>query len=1049
MSYSGNGGGGPTVKKDTLFSQDIVELVLSFGEGTIYGLEKGLESFYIGTESLVEHNELEKESYRFPDFAMSFRQGYEDDTPIEFIMGGEASIIPASASDLPAGVAKSFTTPSNRRGTIKFLDIRIFISSLYAGNKDGDQWGSTVALRVRYRPVGETDWTNVSYSLLEQLHSGRLIESVKQKLLAAEGINYDSLTPDEKRSAVRKYTSIIITKNMDIDTLSSNRTQRGSGAVRSSFWAQSDGLFSNIERGILLSQGVDPDSLYTITGKTTTGYVHELSIPVISLPDNDWEIEVTRMTRAIPPTDKNSSIEVAIDSIAMIGDNSVVYPRVATAHIIAQHTDRFSTLPDFSCDIMGIMCDVPVNYNPFEHTYDGVWLGGYKKTWTNNPVWILRELIMNLDWGDRSREPNIDIDDANFYEAAQYCDEKLPDLDNPSILNPRHTFNTVLTDYQSSDEFKRFLAGSFRAVLVERNGKYSVFIDRPKEVKFLITPEMVTVDGIQYSTTDLSSRYNLIKVSYLSKEAKYEQDTRVITDQSSIDKYGVISTDITAVGVTNKDEALRQAAHSLLTNKHEVILCSFKIPRLGLYLQQYDNFYVADRTAGWGESARVYEHKNSIVRVNTPTAGFVGGIFTLKYLGISGIETLTVEKKDPFSFLVLSGDSSGLFFEVPFTLESEEIGYPKRFRLMSVTDDGQSKAQIYTVEASMVYQEKYEQINNLYQDSLGLLFSADSLTITVGDRLQRPIKVSVSILSYATIDTAPVYRMNIVSNNPKDTKYRVVWYLEDDTDSKKEATVQSGSQDGVVDFGPAYQYKSGLVNFEVTPIAPSGDEGETYYLLNQDPPLSDDYSGMPKMVGILVTRESDFNPRVTTFFASDNHTGDYILTHPDGISYMSTPNVVDKSRPFETSMISLTGAYEVYDGLGLYTAQLEFKRQDSSYSDFSPKLTFLEREPTFNLISAVVSGADITVSWDALDFPQDLENISIFLGGTLGGSRPDMLVEVSPTATQAVFVGAYAGSGTYSFRVSLNYNVSAYIAIPDIAPEFSRRTEFGIQSFTL
>lgn len=46
--------------------------------------------------------------------------------------------------------------------------------------------------------------------------------------------------------------------------------------------------------------------------------------------------------------------------------------------IVAQHTDRFDDIPDFSGEFYGLICEIPSNYNPFEHTYDGVWMDHIK-----------------------------------------------------------------------------------------------------------------------------------------------------------------------------------------------------------------------------------------------------------------------------------------------------------------------------------------------------------------------------------------------------------------------------------------------------------------------------------------------------------------------------------------------------------------------------------------------------------------------------------------------------------------------------------------------
>ena len=145
----------PVIAADNLFSQDIVELGTAIGEGTLYGLEKGLESFFIGGIPFqAETGEL-----NFQDVCVSFRQGYFDDLPIKYVMGGESSVMQNTVGiTLPGEVARTFITPPTHRGRIKQIDIRLMVSLLYAGDSKGNASTSSLLISIKYRKVGDTEW---------------------------------------------------------------------------------------------------------------------------------------------------------------------------------------------------------------------------------------------------------------------------------------------------------------------------------------------------------------------------------------------------------------------------------------------------------------------------------------------------------------------------------------------------------------------------------------------------------------------------------------------------------------------------------------------------------------------------------------------------------------------------------------------------------------------------------------------------------------------------------------------------------------------------
>ena len=57
----------------------------------------------------------------------------------------------------------------------------------------------------------------------------------------------------------------------------------------------------------------------------------------------------------------------------------------------------------------------------------GLWLGGFKYGFTDNPAWIMLCILTHKRAGlGRVLDPAL-IDVGAFYQVAQYCDELVPD----------------------------------------------------------------------------------------------------------------------------------------------------------------------------------------------------------------------------------------------------------------------------------------------------------------------------------------------------------------------------------------------------------------------------------------------------------------------------------------------------------------------------------------------------------------------------------------------------------------------------------------------
>lgn len=492
------GGGsskGGKITADNLYSQDLVEFGLAVGEGTNYGLEKGLNSFYVGGIPFKS----ETGDLNFQDVCVSFRHGYIDDAPITYVMGGEGSVMKESVGiTLPGGIVRTIITPPSHRGKIERIDIRLLVSALFAGDSKGNRNTSSVIFSIKYRKVGSEKWQYVTETLNSIYSDKGNLDTLRQEA-KKRGLDFNTMSSEDQQTfamevltdnsiisssdqLVKKYIPTPINGGYGLGGLT------GLSATNVAVYKWSTSIKEQIGNNESIVNAYNEGSL-TIEGKTSGGYIREICIPIFDkdTDTHDWEIQITRLSKDLTSDEKlYSSKEISLESITLITDSTVSHPKTSLCHVVAQHTDRFDNIPDFSADMYGFMCDVPTNYNPFEHTYDETtpWDGSYKKAWTNNPWWLIREVIMNQDWGLRKMEPRIAVNNANIYALAKYCDVKVPNY--RGVLAPRYTYNEVVRDKVKIKDYLNTTAGTVHGTLREINGVYYGFMDVPNTPKFLV-----------------------------------------------------------------------------------------------------------------------------------------------------------------------------------------------------------------------------------------------------------------------------------------------------------------------------------------------------------------------------------------------------------------------------------------------------------------------------------------------------------------------------------------------------------------------------------
>ena len=186
-----------------------------------------------------------------------------------------------------------------------------------------------------------------------------------------------------------------------------------------------------------------PVKAVSITGKISGEYLESHIIYAPS--ERPFDIRVRRITPDSTGDLLNNNTRW--NSYSEIIDDNLSYPHTAIAGAVIDH-DQYADTPTRTYHLRGLIVDIPDNYNPETRTYSGLWLGGFKQAYTNNPAWIFRYLVKNERFGLARHAGYIDVDDGALYTLSQYCDQLVND--GYGGLEPRVTLNAYITEDRKS-----------------------------------------------------------------------------------------------------------------------------------------------------------------------------------------------------------------------------------------------------------------------------------------------------------------------------------------------------------------------------------------------------------------------------------------------------------------------------------------------------------------------------------------------------------------------------------------------------------------------
>ena len=342
----------------------------------------------------------------------------------------------------------------------------------------------------------------------------------------------------------------------------------------------------------------------TIDGKTLSGYDKTKRI---DLPT--FNSQVLLRVRRVTPDSTNSRVvdTINIQSYAEVIDAKFRYPLTGLVYV-EFNSELFPQIPSISTKKKWKIINVPSNYDPVLREYSGTWDGSFKKAWSNNPAWVLYDLITNQRYGLDQRELGIAVDKWSLYDAGQYCDQKVPD--GHGGLEPRYLCDVVIQSQVEAYNLVRDICSIFRGMSFWNGESLSIVIDRPREASYIFTNDNVVDGSFAYTFASEKSMYTTCNVTFDDEQNMYSQDIEGVFDLNASLRFGHNPTSITAIGCTRRSEANRRGRWVLKTNLRSTTV-SFAtglegmIPMVGDVVAIADNFWSSNLTLSL--SGRVME----------------------------------------------------------------------------------------------------------------------------------------------------------------------------------------------------------------------------------------------------------------------------------------------------------------------------------------------------------------------------------------------------------------------------------------------------------
>jgi len=306
-----------------------------------------------------------------------------------------------------------------------------------------------------------------------------------------------------------------------------------------------------------------------------------------------------RFIRVERTTFETSSVlirrEISLEKVTEIISAKLSYPCSA---IVGTKVDSrtLSEIPPRSFDLRLKRVLVPSNYYPLLpngkdkrryktaadfsnaedlQVYKGDWDGTFKIAWTDNPSWILFDLLVNQSYGLGNFVEPYQVNIWELYKIGRFCDAVNKNGVFEGVANttggrePRYSFNAILADKIDIFETITELAKAFRGTIFYSNSEINFTDDRVKLPVCYFSNANVKDGNFSYIGSRRDQEYNVVEISYLDENDDFKPKVEYVENSDDILKRGVLRTSLDSFGVTSQALAKRIGEHILYSTTNE------------------------------------------------------------------------------------------------------------------------------------------------------------------------------------------------------------------------------------------------------------------------------------------------------------------------------------------------------------------------------------------------------------------------------------------------------------------------------------------------
>ncbi len=477
-----------------------------------------------------------------------------------------------------------------------------------------------------------------------------------------------------------------------------------------------------------------------VQGKSTSSYSRDYGIRLSDVTGYNttaigqsgafFPITIT-VSRTNDEGDNNTFNSMRLSGVTEIIEESNNYPNVAYTSLRFS-AEEFPSLPSRVFRVRGKKVKIPHNATvelaTGRITYSGTFNGTFKtdKEWTNDPAWILYDLLIDSRYG--CNLPETSLDKFVFRKASEYCGEVVDD--GQGGQEPRFSLNVNIRTQKEALKLINDICSVMRAMPFYSEGTIKISQDAPKD---FANPSTVSFDYVfnnanvvdgnfVYSGSSLKTRFTIINISYFDLETQ-QLDYVTVKDTAAIAKYGEHINTIRTFGTTSRGQAQRVGKWFLNTQQTATETCAFEtniaagsVVQIGSIIGIADRVKAATRRGGVVKAVSSSQGNSNIDQITIDNASDtnqpdISDSPTISCLLSNG----TVETKTILSYSnnqtvvnVSSAFSSAPVVNSPYIFESASLSVTN-WRVINIKETAKKT---YAITALSHNQDKYAAVED-------------------------------------------------------------------------------------------------------------------------------------------------------------------------------------------------------------------------------------------------------------------------------------------------------------------------------------------------